>query len=266
MVDPARPAAEHLGSRLEFETLISDLSSRFINLPPDEVDREIEDAMRRVCESLGVDLAVLWQWLGAASAGIKPTHIYATEGLQRPQEMRQDHFPWYLQQMLGGRVVTVSSLEDLPAEAAVDRETCRLLGVKSNLCLPLSVGGDPPVGALGFSTVRAERDWPDLLVTRLRMVAQVFTHALARRRYDMRLRVSEARLASGAELAGIAHYEVDLDAGATWVDDRFRELCGLPPDREAGLQTLEFWMEHLHPDDRARVMDRRDELHDGRLN
>mgnify|MGYP001557626028 CR=1 FL=1 len=47
--------------RLEFETLISDLSSSFINLPPGEVDREIEEALRRVCELLGIDLAVLWQ-------------------------------------------------------------------------------------------------------------------------------------------------------------------------------------------------------------
>ena len=51
-----RGSAELMGSRLEFETLISDLSSRFINLPAGEVDREIEDAQRRVCELLGVDL------------------------------------------------------------------------------------------------------------------------------------------------------------------------------------------------------------------
>jgi hypothetical protein len=36
---------------LEFETL-PELSSRFINLPPGHVDHEIEDALRRVCESL----------------------------------------------------------------------------------------------------------------------------------------------------------------------------------------------------------------------
>ena len=45
-----RPAPR---SRLEFETLIAELSSRFVNLPPAEVDREIEDALRRVCEPLG---------------------------------------------------------------------------------------------------------------------------------------------------------------------------------------------------------------------
>lgn len=37
-------------TRLEFETLISDLSTRFINMPPGEVDEGIEDALRRACE------------------------------------------------------------------------------------------------------------------------------------------------------------------------------------------------------------------------
>ena len=42
-----RPAADSLESRLEFETLIANLSSRFVNLPPGEVDREITDSLRQ---------------------------------------------------------------------------------------------------------------------------------------------------------------------------------------------------------------------------
>jgi hypothetical protein len=64
-VDEAQPSAEHIENRLEFETLVADHSSSFINLPPGGVDREIEHALRRVCEPLGIDLAVLWQWSGS---------------------------------------------------------------------------------------------------------------------------------------------------------------------------------------------------------
>jgi hypothetical protein len=56
--------SEHLENLLEFETLISDLSFRFINLPAGDVDREIEDALRRVYELLAIDSAVLWQMSG----------------------------------------------------------------------------------------------------------------------------------------------------------------------------------------------------------
>ena len=61
-INEVRSAAEEPGQRLDFETLIAELSSRFINLHAGEVGREIEDALRVICERLGIDLAVLWQW------------------------------------------------------------------------------------------------------------------------------------------------------------------------------------------------------------
>ena len=59
---PAVSTSSDSTDAVAFEALIADLSSRFVNLAPDELDREIEDALRQVCEPLGIDLAVLWQW------------------------------------------------------------------------------------------------------------------------------------------------------------------------------------------------------------
>jgi formate hydrogenlyase transcriptional activator len=262
-----RPPMEHLGSSLEFETLLADLSARFIHLPPGEVDREIEDALRRVCGLLGIDVAVLWQWSGSAEQAVMTaTHVYnAPESPRVVGPLRQELFPWIRQQMLAGRMVALSSLEEAPAAAAIDRENGRRFGVKSHLCLPLSVGGEPPVGFLSLNTLRAERDWPEALLKRLQLAAQVFTNALARRRHELSRQESEARLAAAADLAGLAFYEVDVASGVAFVDDRYRDLCGIPPEREQGLGPLEFWIEHLHPDDRQRVMDDREQLHSGKL-
>jgi PAS domain S-box-containing protein len=356
------------------------------------VDHEIEDALRRVCELLGIDYAVLWQW-SATTDLIEPTHAYPPLEASLPGEpLGQELYPWVAGQMRAGRMVVIPSLDEMPAEAAVDRENARLLGIKSGLCLPLSVGGEPPVGALAFNTLRTQRDWPDALVKRLQFAAQVFTNALARTRADRALRESEARvslaadsaeaglwtldygsgifwaseraraifgylpdeaitlerfetsvhpddwdlvrgaiersaragepvnveyrilsadgqvrwiasrgrprftstgelerltgisiditerkrgeeahratearLAAGADLAGLAFYEVDFDQRVAFIDDRFRDVCGIPPEPQQGLKALEFWIEHLHPDDRERVMDQRRQLHDGRL-
>ena len=138
---------------------------------------------------------MLWQWSGATPDIIAPTHVYpAREGPRNFDPLRQEQFPWVVRQMLAGRKVAVSSLEDLPAEAAVDRESARLSGIQSNLTLPLAVGGEPPIGALAFNTLRAQRDWPDALVKRLQLVAQVFTNALARRRHDLSLQEREEAL------------------------------------------------------------------------
>jgi formate hydrogenlyase transcriptional activator len=47
---------------MNFERLLADISTFFINLPADRIDSEIDAAQCRVCECLGLDLAALWQW------------------------------------------------------------------------------------------------------------------------------------------------------------------------------------------------------------
>ena len=151
-----RGTHEELEARLRFETLIADLSLKFINLPANEVDPEIEDAQRRVCQCLGLDLCSLWQWSAESPGFLALTHLYRSlEGPPTPEPMdAQEYFPWCLEQLLAGKVVAVSSIEDLPAEAARDREVWRHFGIKSTLVIPLSAGGGPLIGALSFNDMR----------------------------------------------------------------------------------------------------------------
>jgi PAS domain S-box-containing protein len=264
MSELTRVSADRLESRLEFERLISDLSSRFINVLPGDVDREIEDALGRVCEFLDSDRAVLWQWSSPNREVVLPTHVWCAEEWMRPTgPMREDHYPWAAQQIRAGRMFAISSLEDYPTEAAVDRETCLRFGVKAGLCIPLSVGGHPPIGALGITTIRKEREWPDELLKRLQLVAQVLSNALARKRHELIVAASEARLEASADLAGLGFYELDLENRDAFVDHRLRDLWGVPADRQEGFQAVEFWLEHIHPDDRERVREERRQLHEG---
>ncbi len=184
-----KQAEQELEERLRFEKLLTEISTRFINQPVERISHEIKDAQRRICELLNLDFSALWQWSDEACNILSLRSFYSTrEGALPFENMTQEHFPWCRQQMLAGRIVSVSSLEELPAEAATDRESCRLFGIKSNLTFPLSVGDDPPIGVLGLNTTRAERDWPEALVKRLQLLAEIFTNALERKRMDIQLR------------------------------------------------------------------------------
>jgi len=46
---------------LRFETLLADISTRFVNLSPDRVDAEIVSAQRLICEALDLDRSSLGQ-------------------------------------------------------------------------------------------------------------------------------------------------------------------------------------------------------------
>jgi PAS domain S-box-containing protein len=255
-----------LEERLRFETMIADLSSKFVNLPAGEVDGEIIDAERCICEFLDLDFSALWQVSDEPPGSFRLTHFYSAQGgSERPERMRQDQYPWAGEQLRAGRIVKVSSPDELPAEAARDRETLRRFGIKANLAIPLSAGGELPIGILGLGTMRAERDWPDTLVTRLQLVAQIFANALTRKRAEQAFRASQARLAAGTDLAGLGYYEVDYGARTCFLDERFRQMCGLPAELRDYLGPVEFWMEHVHPDDRQFLLEQRKKLHDGQV-
>jgi PAS domain S-box-containing protein len=149
-----------------------------------------------------------------------------------------------------GETMVVSSLEDLPPEAAVDKKNWGEFGIISSLCFPLSVGGGPPLGALSFNTMRAEREWSQALVRRLSMVAQVFANAFARKRSDEVLRESEEKLSLAAESAGAGIWSLDLASGRYWVTPRTLKLLGLPPDATV---TLDSVLAMVHPDDRESI-------------
>ena len=67
------------------------------------------------------------------------------------------------------------------------------IGTKSAVYIPLSVDGRV-TGAVGFSTIRAERTWPPEVVHRLKVFASVFEQVLARQQRD------EAMLAASREV------------------------------------------------------------------
>jgi PAS domain S-box-containing protein len=248
-----RPAEETLVERLRFETLLSDLSAKFVAVPADKVDREIEEAERRVCEFLGLDLAVLWQWSLEYPDSFTLTHLYRPlGGPPVPERMNaHEYFPWCLREVQAGRVVKLGSVEDAPAEAARDLEVWRHYRVKSVLAIPLSAGGEPLVGVLSFHSMRAERDWPEEVVQRLRLVAEIFANALARKRVEQALRESEARLTLAAASAGAGLWELDLGTRRLWATDGARILFGIPLDGEL---PLDRFLEFVHPEDRARVL------------
>ena len=121
-----RSLLQELEERLRFETLLVDISAGFVNLRADQVDGEIEHAQSRVCECLGADMSALWLWSVETPYILTLTHLYRPLGGPPPPDRANANqlFPWCLQQLSKGLVVAVSSMDQLPPEAARDQEVC----------------------------------------------------------------------------------------------------------------------------------------------
>ena len=61
---------------LRFETLLAEISARFINLPADQINNGIEAAQHRICEFLDLDRSALRQILDLDPGTLLLTHVY----------------------------------------------------------------------------------------------------------------------------------------------------------------------------------------------
>lgn len=184
--------------KLRFEMMISELCSAFVNVSADKVDDEINRWLAYIVSTLGVDRGTLFQISADHTTGLL-THTWAATkslslGRRSVAELREGNFelPWTVEKMLRGESVVFSSVDELPESAAVDRQFFEGLSTKSNVTIPLSVGGEV-IGAIAFSSVSAETNWAEELIQRLQMVAHVFANALARKRADLDLKDAAER-------------------------------------------------------------------------
>jgi len=208
LIEERRRSQQALEERLRFEELLSRLSGAFVHLPVNARQEAFETWLRHLGQFVQIDRLTCFrisrderEWVAAYS--------WAAPGVEPVQKTGVTHnFPWMIQRLLGEQMVAFSRLEELPAEAAHDADSLRQRGVLSGLIIPMIAGGRV-LGGLGLVTVAAERAWPDELVQRLRLVAEVFATALAQEDADHALRASE--LMKSAILASLSSSIVVLD-------------------------------------------------------
>ena len=164
-----------LAERLRFEQLLSSLATAFSHLSAADFDRAVQHGLRQVVDFLGVDRGGLIEFTRDGTAA----RSWAVE-----EWMEVGEFPWMTARLQRGEVINVSQLEELPDEAAVDRQSYLLHRVKPQVAVPLLVSGIV-VGGLVFSTVGAERARSDELIQQLHLLGEVFANALARKQGEL---------------------------------------------------------------------------------
>ena len=175
--------------RLAFERLLADLSARFVNIPSERVDGEIERGLQQVLEFFRVDRCGLLRG-SPDKATFQITHACFAEGIASVPlrvDLPTALFPWVYQELvIHHRVVSVATLDDMPAEARVDKKTYKEWGIQSHLNIPLIVDGSEDY-VISINAVRSGRTWPEEYIPRLRLLGEIFVNALERRRAEERV-------------------------------------------------------------------------------
>jgi GAF domain-containing protein len=121
--------------------------------------------------------------------------------------------PWTAER-LGRGNRPILRTDELPEEAVIDRASFERVGTRSKVSLPLHAGG-PILGVLSLGAVRREREWPDEVIDRLRLLSEAFASALERRRTELslaeHLRFEKLRSSLSAALSHVSAPDFDRE-------------------------------------------------------
>lgn len=174
-----------------FENIITTISTNFINLQPDEIDAEINRALRTISQATRVErscVVVFSSDANAAQGDIRPatcTHAWSAPEIvaqNRPLDsISATTWPWLRARIARGEIVNVPLVSALPAEAEVERRVCRAQGIQSFVVIPMTYRGDV-VGYLKFDALRTQKTWSDHTIALLKIVGEIFVNALEHKR------------------------------------------------------------------------------------
>jgi signal transduction histidine kinase len=225
------PARASLQAR-QFEELIIELAGAFVRVTGEKIDEEINRWLERIVLALDLDLSTIAE-INPAEGWATFSHGWAREpeGIIGKSLNANTMLPWVKQKMLAGETIVMPIVDALPEEAAIGRESRRRHGPRSNVMIPIKVGG-VVVAAAGFGALFRERSWL-AQIRRLQTVAEIFGYALERKR--AMIQVLELR----SELTYISRINTMGELAASLAHEINQPLAAIRSNAEAIQNMLE---------------------------
>ncbi len=229
-------AQRMLERRFAIERVAAQCSERLAHCPAQEVDAEIQNALEAVLEAEKADRGI---WVTVSGEGEIAGERFLALRDKTEKDVRiceREEVPWIMGQVQLGRAVSISSLEQLPEIAALDRASLEAKGIQSMVVVPSGQDTDGN-GALVLLSKTPGREWPNPLVARLGMLGSLFGNAVGRRRAEQQLREKQEWLQLALEASMTALWELDVQTGRVRWSQRQSTLLGKEPvELEASYQ------------------------------
>jgi PAS domain S-box-containing protein len=183
-----RKRAEHeLQQQAHFESLLSDISATFVNVPPVQMDAAIAAALGQVGACLELDRCT-YGHLSPDGTEVHVTHAWNRDPLDGvAASYAAADYPWFLTPFVTGQELLWSRSEGLPPASEADIQLLEALNMQCFAGIPVVVGGEVS-GSLAFISCTNPRPWNPAAVGRLHLLSRIFGSAIERRGQDLELR------------------------------------------------------------------------------
>jgi len=186
-------AGKSVPSRTRVEDLIAELSAKFIRLAPENIDRGIEEALKKVGNYAGADRGCVFL---LRNSHFDNTHEWCARGVpahkDKLQGLRLSEFPYWQERQRRFETVCLPKIRELPLRAKAEKARLESMGIKSLLSVPMALNNSL-FGFLGLASHRREQAWNEETISLLRIIGEIFVTALERRRTEEVLKESEKK-------------------------------------------------------------------------
>ncbi len=239
---------ESLRHRLAVESLISQLSTQFINASHDQMDAQINAALQALGEFAGVDRCYL-DLFNEDCTAIENVYEWCAPGIQPMRDtfvgQSLKDLKWSTDTLHRFEPVHVPNLSDLPPEAVGERQLWDTDQLTSILLLPVAFK-KALSGYVGFSNVSKPKEWDDADISMLRMLGDMLMNALQRQRADTELRRAQEHNRLLLESIQTPVLAVDEYFHVQYCNEAFTRLFGLTPAELTGRSLFVYAQEIQH--------------------
>jgi PAS domain S-box-containing protein len=245
-----RKVEESLVERLSFETLLSDLSTTFLNLREEKVSSSLQKSLGRIGATLKMDRITLFEF-SQDRKEVAKSFGWTIQGVPAsPLSMKADGMPLWTESILRGQVLAISDVNDLPDNASPEKNCLRTYNIVSGASVPLEVGGEV-FGAITFATTARRVVWSEDLIQRLKMLAEIFSNAIGRKQAEARRRETEERFQLVANTAPVLIWMSGTDKLCNYFNQGWLDFTGRPLEAELG----NGWADGVHSADLQSCME-----------
>lgn len=235
--------------RLDFEKLITGISTNFIQLDPHEINDGIKRAIEQIGEFCGMDRIYIFSLNEYGNTMIN-LYTWLSEKYETPKAyeivLPIDKFPWWMGKLRRFEMIHIPRLASLPPEASAESLWLAERDVQSCIAVPMLSKGKL-FGFLGFDSIREKKDWQEDFITLLKIVGEIFINAYERKRVEEALLKSEERYELAVRAANDGLWDWNLLNNDIYFSPRWKAILGYEKDEITNNATE--WFNRVHPDD-----------------
>ena len=176
-------AEEKRIERFRFEEMLTNISTRFINVENEDIDNEISAVLKHIGQYEKIDRAYVFR-IDQKMRTMAGTHDWCRESstsiIHQMQNLPISEFPWFIEQIACDPLI-ISRVQELPDTAFKEKKMAEKQGVKSMAIFPMWVNLEL-VGFVGFDTLTEEHIWNVENTTMLQQFANIISNAIERSR------------------------------------------------------------------------------------